>query len=109
MVTRPDVERALILWVHHMEEKGETFSGPMLLEKHKTFEEMLQVPEDERLHGGGWLGLFCQSRNIIDMEKQVQLTAMLWRLKGSTFKNYQKNMHRKIDSMQTRQVYFLSY
>ncbi|KAF8223097.1 hypothetical protein L208DRAFT_1085398, partial [Tricholoma matsutake] len=30
VVTRPDVERALILWVKHVEEKGETVNGPML-------------------------------------------------------------------------------
>ena len=30
IVTRPDVERALFLWVKHLEEKGETVSGPML-------------------------------------------------------------------------------
>ena len=30
VVTRPDVERALVLWVKHMEEKGETVNGPML-------------------------------------------------------------------------------
>ena len=31
IVTRPDVERALVLWVHHMlETKKETVSGPML-------------------------------------------------------------------------------
>ena len=93
MVTCPDVERALILWVHHMEEKGETVSGPMLLEKRKTFEEMLQVPEDERLRGLVHSAEHTRSRNIIDMEKQVQLTVMLWRLKGSAFKNYQKNIH----------------
>ncbi|KAF8233925.1 hypothetical protein L208DRAFT_1264341, partial [Tricholoma matsutake] len=28
IVTRPNVERALILWVKHMEEKGETVNGP---------------------------------------------------------------------------------
>jgi hypothetical protein len=30
VVTRPDVERALILCVRHMGEKGETVNGPML-------------------------------------------------------------------------------
>ena len=42
-----------------MEEKGETVSDPMLLEKRKTFEEMLIVPEDKQLHGVGWLSPFC--------------------------------------------------
>ena len=40
IVTRPDVERALILWVYHMlETKKETVSGPMLREKQKRYEE----------------------------------------------------------------------
>ncbi|KIK76075.1 hypothetical protein PAXRUDRAFT_170974 [Paxillus rubicundulus Ve08.2h10] len=33
IVTHPDVERALFLWVKHMEGKGEQVSGPMLKEK----------------------------------------------------------------------------
>ncbi|KIK74169.1 hypothetical protein PAXRUDRAFT_176503 [Paxillus rubicundulus Ve08.2h10] len=33
IVTRPDVEQALILWVRQMENKGEMVSGPMLQEK----------------------------------------------------------------------------
>jgi hypothetical protein len=33
VVTRPDVERTLILWVRHIEEKGETVNGPMLKAK----------------------------------------------------------------------------
>jgi len=32
-VTSPEVERALVLWVWHMEEKGESVSGPMLHKK----------------------------------------------------------------------------
>lgn len=49
VVTRPDVEHALILWVRHMEEKGETVTGPMLKEKRRKFEKHLDVPEQERL------------------------------------------------------------
>jgi Tc5 transposase DNA-binding domain len=32
-VTRPDVEKALVVWVQQMENKGETVSGPMLQAK----------------------------------------------------------------------------
>ena len=63
VVTRPDVERALILWVHHMESKGETVTGPMLREKRKRFEDLLKVPDAERC-GDGWLGPFCRAYRI---------------------------------------------
>jgi hypothetical protein len=33
IVTRPDVDRALFLWIKQMEEKGEHVNGPMLKEK----------------------------------------------------------------------------
>ncbi|KAJ6622591.1 hypothetical protein B0H10DRAFT_1787859 [Mycena sp. CBHHK59/15] len=47
IVTRPDVERALVLWVEHMvEEKGETVTGDMLIEKRVRFEKQFDVPEE---------------------------------------------------------------
>ena len=49
VVTRPDVEQALRLWVEHMESKRETVSQPMLIEKRARFEDMLNVPEPQRL------------------------------------------------------------
>jgi hypothetical protein len=41
IVTRPDVEKALILWFQGMEKKGKTVSGPMLQTKRQVFEERL--------------------------------------------------------------------
>jgi hypothetical protein len=64
IVTRPDVERALVLWVNHMVENGETVSGPMLREKRKQFEDLLKVPDDERLIGDGWIPSFCKTYKI---------------------------------------------
>ena len=64
VVTRPDVERALILWVKHMEEKGETVNGPMLREKRRRFEGEFNVPENERLSGEGWVASFCKAYKI---------------------------------------------
>ncbi|KAG1818353.1 hypothetical protein DFJ58DRAFT_673379 [Suillus subalutaceus] len=45
IVTRPDVEHALILWVRvrHMENRCETVTGPMLREKRKRFEDKFDV------------------------------------------------------------------
>ncbi|KAI9447007.1 hypothetical protein BJY52DRAFT_1093110, partial [Lactarius psammicola] len=53
VVTRPDIERALVLWIAHMQEIKETVTGPMLQVKRKRFKEMLDVPENERLSGEG--------------------------------------------------------
>ena len=63
-VVRPDVERALYLWVLHMENKRELVTGPMLREKRSRFEVEFQVPEKERLTGEGWLNSFCKTYNI---------------------------------------------
>jgi len=64
IVTWPDVERALILWVKHMEEKGETVNGPMLKEKWKRFEQQFEVPEAECLQGEGWILPFCKAYGL---------------------------------------------
>ncbi|KAJ3779959.1 hypothetical protein GGU10DRAFT_248935, partial [Lentinula aff. detonsa] len=54
VVTRPDVERALYLWVQHLNgELGETASGPMLEAKRLEFEKAFNVQEKERLTGRG--------------------------------------------------------
>ena len=61
VVTRPDVERALILWLRSMEEKRETVNGPMLVEKRKRFEKEFNVPTEECLLGDGWVASFCRT------------------------------------------------
>ena len=61
IVTRPDVEQALWLWVEHMESKHETVSQPMLIEKWAPFEDMLNVPEPQRLWSGGWCQIFLRT------------------------------------------------
>ncbi|KAF8228277.1 hypothetical protein L208DRAFT_1404088 [Tricholoma matsutake] len=64
IVTRPDVERALILWLKHMEEKGETVNSPMLKAKQSKFEEQFNVPELEHLPGDGWILPFCKAYGL---------------------------------------------
>jgi len=43
----PDVKRALVLWVKHMEEKLEHVTGVMLVAKQAKFEDQLGVPDAE--------------------------------------------------------------
>ncbi|CAA7270543.1 unnamed protein product [Cyclocybe aegerita] len=64
VVTRPDVERALFLWVKHMEAKRETVTGAMLVAKRGKYEKEFNVPEDERLSGDGWVPGFKKAHNI---------------------------------------------
>ena len=59
IVTRPDVDQALWLWVQRLNQKGETVNGPMLMAKRGWFENTMDVPEDERLCGTGWIHSFC--------------------------------------------------
>jgi hypothetical protein len=61
IVTRPDVERALVIWLRSMEEKRETVNGKMLVEKRKLFEKRFDVPEIERLEGESWVQSFCKT------------------------------------------------
>ena len=53
IVTRPDVKEALKLWVEHMESKQEHVTQVMLIKKQGQFEDMLEVPEFQRLQSGG--------------------------------------------------------
>ncbi|KAJ7614174.1 hypothetical protein FB45DRAFT_697418, partial [Roridomyces roridus] len=53
VVTSPEVDKALGLWVQDMERKRHTVTGPMLIEQRKRFEVALDIPEEQRLTGGG--------------------------------------------------------
>ena len=64
IVTRPDVEKALVCWLHTMEDKKEHVTGPMLREKRRRFEDLLGVPEEERLTGDGWVASFTRTYNL---------------------------------------------
>ena len=55
------MERALQVWVQQMERKGELVNSGMLIVKMKYFENEMGVPEDERLHGNGWVQKFCNA------------------------------------------------
>jgi hypothetical protein len=54
-VTWPDVEKASVLWVKHMEEKGETVTRPMLVAKHKKYKKESDVPLEEHMKSDGWV------------------------------------------------------
>ena len=61
IVTRPDVERALVIWLRSMEEKREVVTGAMLAEKRRRFEKEFGVPEIECLSGDSWVQSFCKT------------------------------------------------
>ena len=61
VVTHPDIEAALGLWVDHMHDKGEAVNRSMLFAKWQWFEDQLEVPESERLTGMGWIMSFCKA------------------------------------------------
>lgn len=63
-VTRPDVEKALAMWVKKMEERGESVNGHMLQAKWAKFEEEFDVPDNERLPGLGWISSFCKAYGL---------------------------------------------
>lgn len=61
VVARPDVDQALVLWVRHLEEKGEHVTGPMLAAKRTKFEDQLAVPDAERMKSDGWIAKFTKA------------------------------------------------
>jgi hypothetical protein len=61
VMTRPDVERALVLWVRSIEEKNEVVNGPMLIAKRERFEELMNVPKAQRMKNNGWMPSFCKT------------------------------------------------
>lgn len=69
IVTRPDVDRALWMWVQDRMTKNRTVSGPELSEKRKIFEEKFNVPETERLSDTGWLQPFTKGQ-LFSVESQ---------------------------------------
>ena len=76
VVTRPDIERALVLWVQDMEQRGKTVSGPMLREKRKRFENKFQVPEAERLLGESWVQSFCNTYKIHEIRRHGEAASV---------------------------------
>lgn len=58
VVTHPDVEEALYLWHQSQFQRGNSVTGPMLIEKRKRLEHLFDVPQEERLTGGGWLASY---------------------------------------------------
>ena len=76
IVTRPDVEKSLVHWVRHMDGKGEHVSGPMLQEKRKRFEELLGVPEEERLTGVGWVPSFTKTYNLRERRRHGEAASV---------------------------------
>ena len=52
-----------------MEMKGEQTNGPMLKEKRSRFEELFNVPNEERLSRDGWITSFCRVYKIREQRR----------------------------------------
>ena len=76
IVTHPDVDRALFLWVKHMEEKRETVNGPMLVAKRAKFEEQFNVPDAERLKGDRWLDSFKRAYGLREYHRHGEAASV---------------------------------
>jgi hypothetical protein len=61
IVLRPDVERALVLWLRSTIAKREPVTDQMLMEKVKCFEEKLNVSPMQCLRGSDWIPFFWQT------------------------------------------------
>jgi len=64
IVTRPDVDQALWMWVQDCMSKSRTVSGPELSEKRKIFEVKFKVPEMEWLSETSWQQAFYKRLSI---------------------------------------------
>ncbi|KAF9263840.1 hypothetical protein L218DRAFT_999307 [Marasmius fiardii PR-910] len=69
VVTSPEVDKALWLWLQSMEKKGEQISGSMLMEKCHQFEELFDVPENQRLISEEWIPSFKNTFRIKEYQR----------------------------------------
>jgi hypothetical protein len=74
VVVCPEVDRALVLWQKHMEEKGELATQVMLQVKRQWFEKAMNIPEDQRLGANnGWVQSFCKMCVMIEYQEELRL------------------------------------
>lgn len=69
VVTHPEVERVIVLWYQNMQSRGETVTGAMLMEKRRRIEDMMDVPDTQRLEGEGWMRSFCKAWQIREVRQ----------------------------------------
>ena len=60
----------------HMEEKGESVNGSMLLAKRGAFEVKFNVPQEECLPGDGWLPKFKKAYNIKEFRRHGEAASV---------------------------------
>ncbi|KAG2110645.1 uncharacterized protein F5147DRAFT_574491, partial [Suillus discolor] len=64
IVTHLDVKEALVEWIASMEQKGQSYTRAMLLEKRQKLEEKFGVLEAVWLINDGWIAPFCKAYTI---------------------------------------------
>ena len=76
IVMRPDIEEAPVKWVQQMENKNEHVTGAMLQEKRLRFENLLEVPEEERLTGEGWVTSFKKAYKLREIRRHGEAASV---------------------------------
>ena len=103
IVTRLDVEEALQLWVQHMEQKRETVTGPILVEKCAQFEDALKVPECKRLQSDGWVQKFLRTW-VQNATKYNQITYSMTRYNLKEYRRHGEAASVNLKAVKREQV-----
>jgi len=75
-----DIEWALVLWMHHIQEKYLTVTGPLLQEEQSQFEKKFNIPDEEKLTGGSWVQNFVQPTSFVNTNIMVKLVLLILNL-----------------------------
>ena len=75
-----DIEWALVLWMHHIQGKDLTVTGPLLQEKWSQFEKKFNIPDEEKLTGGSWVQNFVQPTSFVNTNIMVKLVLLILNL-----------------------------
>ena len=108
VVTCPDVEHALILWVQHMESKGETVTGQCFMKNAnglRTCSKFWILNAFVEMDGWPHFAKLTRSRSINSMVKLVLLTLVQWKLSKTVFKSWWRSLHLRINRTLMEQVY----
>ena len=76
IVTCPDVDQALFLWIKHMQAKKESVNSAMLVAKRGKFEEQFNVPDEECLKGDRWIDSFKRAYGILEYHRHGEAASV---------------------------------
>ncbi|CAK5267874.1 unnamed protein product [Mycena citricolor] len=69
VVTCPEVDKALSVWMYNKEEKRNMVTGTILVVKRKCLEELMGIPEEQCLTGNSWLESFKKVNDLHECKR----------------------------------------